>query len=138
MRKGVNLMELGQMQLRRPTKGRPRRDDRGEILAYFAAQQALGKSVSEIAMQGLNFQGYKRTPDGKGWVRGVVRRLSGSTLETRYWLVRAEVDQSIARATTSPVVAKARYLGISAPVLPLSFPKVVSYKRGRPKKIRTI
>ena len=93
-------------------KGRPRIDDRGEVLAYFASQMALGKSVSEIARQPLNIMGYRRSPGSNDWKLTVLRRLQGPTLERRFWQLRAEIDQSIARTTTAPVMINARHIGV--------------------------
>lgn len=124
------------MQLRRPSKGRPPIDDRGEILLHFTTQLALGRSISEIAKAGLTFRGYRKKPDGS--IEGPVdlRHLKGPTLERRYRRARAEVDLSIATATTSLAMVNARYIGISAPKTPQSFPPPRSVTRGRPKKIR--
>jgi hypothetical protein len=118
-------------------KGRPRIDDRGQVLAHFGAQMALGKSVSEIARHPLIIMGYKRSPGGNHLVLTVLRRLRGPTLERRYWQLRAEIDQSIARTTSSPMMINARYIGVRAPMAPVSFPKVAGLKPGRPWKNRT-
>lgn len=123
------------MKLHHPGRGAPSVDDTVEILAHFAAQRALGRSISDIAAAGLTFVGQRAMPDGSR-ATVVLRRLKGATLERRYRQKLAEVTRLTTNGGAMPAVTIMRYVGIPQPREPLSVPKPAEVRRGRRKKNR--
>lgn len=117
--------------------GRPKIDDREQILGYFAANLAKGLSISQIARPGLNICGYAPGPDGKTMQLQVLRKLGAGHLERRYRELRRQLDQAIASRNSEPALLNAQYVGGASPKDPVGFGRTPKLNRGRPRKKRT-
>lgn len=122
---------------RRPGKGRPRIEDRGEILVHFARERELGLSIREIARRGLNIWGWGLATDGHTRTLCVLRSYAGLTLERRYRDFLREVERSVEYAASADVVLDGVKIGPGRGQLPLSFPSPKAVRRGRPRKKQT-
>lgn len=121
---------------RRPGKGRPRNDDRGEILVHFARGRELGFSITEIASRGLEIWGWDLATDGHTRKLCVLRRYAGPTLERRYREFLREVELSVEHVVSANVVLDGVKIGPGRFQRPLSFPSPKAVRRGRPSKKR--
>lgn len=121
---------------RRPGRGRPRNEDRAEILVHFAKELENGRSISEIAANGLVIMGYELSPDGQTQVECVLRRYRGATLERRYREFLQEVERATSLGTGAMIVRDDGITGPWKEQRPLSFPRPKAVRRGRPKEKR--
>lgn len=112
-------------------KGRPRHDDEGHILLHFRTELARGKTVSEIAKQGMQLVHWQRGHAGKFQLD--VKTLHGPTLERRFNHIRRDIEGLM----DSAAVFSRDFDGVRAPQRPLYFPEPVVLHRGRPKKMRS-
>jgi len=89
---------------RRPGKGRPRNEDRAEILVHFAQEREKGLSIGDIARRGMSIYGYGLAPDGRNRTLSVLRSYAGATLERRYREYLQEVNQSVDQCVDANMV----------------------------------
>jgi len=117
--------------------GRPSYDDEEQICAYFTLEIAKGRSVQEIAKEGLVIVRHGARPacSDHPWPT-ITRHLRGEALEGRYREARRKLLGGFDHAMAHARQGNFRYLGISEPRSPLSFTSGVELKRGRPRKIR--
>lgn len=118
---------------RRPGRGRPRNEDRAEILVHFSEELAKGRSIGEIAAKGLDICGYRPDPSGQGQVLSVLRRYRGATFERRYREFLHEVERSVSLGVGARIVRNGGIITTWKEQLPLSFPRPKAVRRGRPK-----
>lgn len=130
---------------RRSGKGRPRNQDREQVLAYFAAHLAIGRTVSALARKGFALMSHRRGAERGTKIPLEFEIRQGKTLERAYRVYRQEVRDAVfshqgfqRRAEAKGLTVtniETRYIGIRAPRPPLSFPEVEHLSRGRPGKV---
>lgn len=123
---------------RRPGKGRPRNEDRAEILVHFAQEREKGLSIGDIARRGMSIYGYGLAPDGRNRTLSVLRSYAGATLERRYREYLQEVNQSVDQCVDANMVLDGIVTGPVRSKRPLSFPHPKEVRRGRPRKNRAV
>lgn len=131
---------------RRPGKGRPRNEDRGQVLTYVDAHLLAGGTLCDLAEKGLQLLSYGTLPKD-GTERPVQRRLlKGKTFGRNIRTYRSEAHRGNCLALSLDYEArkkgltitrlKTRYIGIREPKPLLSFPNTEPLDSGRPKKKR--
>lgn len=112
--------------------GRPRIEDRDQILSYFSSRISEGYSIYKIAKSGLIINDYY-DEEAKMFM-GSARALKGATLERRYRELLKEQNDAFDEMTMACRAEGVRFIGMSMPKPSSSFVHGRVLKRGRPKK----
>jgi hypothetical protein len=118
---------------KRPGRGRPRIDERGEIIAHFTREIDNGRTITEIAARGLNILGYKYDRPRQTYILCVLRKYKGPNLERRYREFLEEVRRSGKLDLGSIAMRGGLSIGPGRRQMPLSFPSPKAVRRGRPR-----
>jgi len=105
------------------------------VVGHVLARVAGGESISAITRKGLIVSCLRTSDDGE--IERVVCLISRKTFERRYRKALAGRIAKFRRDTPACRQPETRFIGISAPNLPLSLSHGKTLKRGRPRKMRS-